>query len=113
MGDASMTGAEIAGQKTFDFECQCKTKMAMTVPEVQFVNQITVSMIVMVHQKVETCPNCGRNYACAISGIDNGLQLTWLEVGKKPSSPIVQPTPEAIKAAEASKGRPNIIKMGG
>ena len=104
--------AEIQGQQTYEFTCNgCQQKMYVAVPTPQFVNQPKFSMMVLTHEEPEKCPSCGKVYACAIAGIDNGLQLTWLEMAKRPTNAIVPPTAQQVAAVE--KMVPIIHKMGG
>lgn len=80
-----------------EIECaQCKKTFTVTVPEPDFINAMSVSMIVWPHPDPQDCPFCGLSYVFGITGIQ-GAQQAWIPVEKKKQqSRIVAPPPGLV-----------------
>jgi hypothetical protein len=64
------------------FKCTnegCGATVETEMPEGIFINKPTVSMLVMVHQEVAMCPNCGQGYSFVIRGV-TGISMGWMPI---------------------------------
>lgn len=94
------------GQNSASMKCvQCANDMNVKLPTPRIINQIDVSLLVFVHERLDKCPNCGTLYLIQISGIDQEghLQLKWVKViPKQEEQTILAPTTQNMKTAMMS-----------
>lgn len=78
--------------ETRAFKCtKCQHDVVVDVPEQTIVNLDRVSMLMMVHELVPTCNNCGQAFLFAIAGAN--LRFGWkpVEFEKQESGIIIPP----------------------
>lgn len=91
--------SDLPGVPTQKTECPaCKAEVYFSMPQISMVNQLQYSMVVVLHDKVEKCPNCRKMFICAIRSVEEGgkIDLWYLEVkpkqeGSAITSPIYNP----------------------
>ena len=108
--NGGLIGGQPQGQPQIpmhQFKCVregCGTIVAGRQPIPQLFNLPTVSGIVISHERITRCPNCGSPYVCMIGGLGpNGeLQFMWTPVATNQQT-IAQPSGQEIEAISKSK----------
>jgi hypothetical protein len=89
----------------------CGAEVTVEIPEGLLINKPTVSMVVLVHQEVSVCPNCGTSYGFVMRGLNLRTQdVAWapIIVQKKDEPDIIIPptslSQEQLNALLKKKG---------
>lgn len=69
---------------------QCQKEFEVILPQVEVIQTLTVSMILMQHPNTQNCPRCGMAYQMKIAKVNN-LETAWLKVEQKRESRIITP----------------------
>lgn len=85
------------------FPCTvCQTEVRADLPPGEIINKPTFSMLVMPHQSVALCPNCGQAFTFILRGI-KGMEFGWMAVSiQKEESNIIE-TPSLLDISSFSK----------
>lgn len=94
------------GPNAASMKCTTCTKdMNVRLPTPRIINQIDVSILVFVHEKLDKCPHCGTLFLIQIGGIDGEghLQLKWVKIiPRQEEQTILAPTTQNMKTAMMS-----------
>lgn len=90
---------------------QCQATIYLKLPPIRVLNDPMVSMLVLPHERPQTCQKCGMGYVPVIRGlIDGRLDVQFATVAPGQAAPSILPAnPQQVRQVEATKSRGLVI----